>query len=205
MNPKLLWTAVAGAAMALAVVLTIGVAELPKNQNPAHSGGSQTPSAQLTLAEVKAHLAGSPAVLAALHRQGGELLEGGESTWQARLKALNGWPVVVNKWASWCEPCQAERVVFQRAASNWSRRVAFIGLDSRDTSRGDAQAFLKATPMSYPSYYDGSGALGRAVTDSSFTPVTVFVAKDGSKFIHQGPYTSLQALERDIERYAVGV
>jgi hypothetical protein len=77
-------------------------------------------------------------------------------------------------------------------------------VDSGDTSRGDAEAFLKATAMSYPSYYDGSGALGRAVTDSSFTPVTVFVAKGGGRYIHQGPYTNAKALERDIERYAVG-
>lgn len=191
--------------MALAVVLTIGVAELPKNDTATSPGGSQTPSAQLTRAAVNARLAGSPPALAALHAQGGELLEGGMSAWQAQLKALRGTPLVINKWASWCVPCQGERVVFQQAASNWGRRVAFLGLDSGDTSRSDARAFLKATPVSYPSYYDGGGTLGRAVTDSSFTPVTVFVAKDGSKFIHQGPYTSAQALERDIERYAVGV
>ena len=191
--------------MALAVVLTIGVAELPKNQSSTSSGGSQTQTPKLTSAEVNAQLAGSPPALAALHAQGGALLEGGTSAWQARLAAIKGWPVVVNKWASWCVPCQGERAVFQQASTNWGRRVAFIGLDSGDTSRSDARAFLKATPVSYPSYYDGSGALGRAVTDSSFTPVTVFVTKDGSKFIHQGPYTSAQALEHDIERYAVGV
>ncbi len=205
MTPKLIWTSVAGAAMALAVVLTIGVAELPKNQPSTPSGGSQAQPSKLTRAEVNAHLTGSPPALAALHTQGGELLEGGTSAWQAQLKALRGQPVVVNKWASWCVPCQGERAVFQQASTNWGRRVAFIGLDSGDTSRDDARAFLKATPVSYPSYYDASGTLGRAVTDSSFTPVTVFVTKDGSRYIHQGPYTSAQALERDVERYAVGV
>jgi len=192
--------------MALAVVLAIGIAELPKNGASGPSGGSQTQPSPLTRSAMQARLAGSPAVLAALHARGGELLElgGGTSAWQTQLKTLKGWPLVVNKWASWCVPCQGERAVFQQASTSWGRRVAFLGLDSGDTSRSDAAAFLKATPVSYPSYYDGSGTLGRAVTDSSFTPVTVFVAKNGSKFIHQGPYTTTKALERDIERYAVG-
>jgi cytochrome c biogenesis protein CcmG/thiol:disulfide interchange protein DsbE len=199
MTPRLVWTTVAGAATVLAVVLTIAVAELPK-----HSTGSQRQPAQLTRAQVQLRLAGSPPALAALHAQGGELLAGGGTAYHARLQALKGLPLVVNKWASWCVPCQGERVVFQQATANWGRRVAFLGLDSGDSSRGDAEAFLRATPMSYPSYYDGSGTLGREVTDSSFTPVTVFVAKGGGRYIHQGPYTSVGALERDIERYAVG-
>jgi cytochrome c biogenesis protein CcmG, thiol:disulfide interchange protein DsbE len=199
MTPRLVWTAVAGAASVLAVVLTIAVAELPKN-------GASSPQqpVQLTKAQVQIRLAGSPPALAALHAQGGELLAGGASAWHAQLQALTGLPLVVNKWASWCVPCQGERVVFQHAATSWGRRVAFLGLDSGDSSRGDAETFLKKTPMSYPSYYDASGALGRAVTDSSFTPVTVFVAKGGGRYIHQGPYTSVRALEHDIERYAVG-
>jgi cytochrome c biogenesis protein CcmG, thiol:disulfide interchange protein DsbE len=202
MNPRLVWTAVAGVAMALAVVLTIAVAELSNNSHSATPGTQQQP--QLTRAQLKARLAGSPPRLAALQVKGGELLESGAGAWQAQLRALKGLPIVVNKWASWCVPCQGERVVFQHAAAQWGRQVAFLGLDSGDTSQNDARAFLKATPTSYPSYYDSSGALGRAVTDSSFTPVTVFIAKGGSKFIHQGPYASTQALERDIERYAVG-
>jgi thiol-disulfide isomerase/thioredoxin len=213
MTPRLVWTTVAGAATVLAVVLTIAVAELPKNETPSKNGTpakNETPTrpgtqaGPLTRAAVQARLAGSPAALAALHAQGGELLEGGRSAWRAQLGALAGLPLVVNKWASWCVPCQGERGVFQRAAANWGRRVAFLGLDSGDTSRTDAEAFLKHTPMSYPSFYDASGALGREVTDSSFTPVTVFLTKGGSRYPHQGPYTSASALERDIERYAVG-
>jgi cytochrome c biogenesis protein CcmG, thiol:disulfide interchange protein DsbE len=201
MTPRLLWTAVAGVAMALAVVLTIAVAELPKG-----GGESRTQSqpAALTPAQVGERLEGSPPALAALHAQGGELLAGGASAWAARLRSLRGLPVVVNKWASWCVPCQGERIAFQRASADWGRRVAFLGIDSGDTSRTDAQAFLKATPaLSYPSFYDASGALGRTVSDSSFTPVTVILDGRGGRYIHQGPYESAGALERDIERYAL--
>jgi cytochrome c biogenesis protein CcmG, thiol:disulfide interchange protein DsbE len=200
MTPRLIWTAVAGAASALAVVLTIAVAELPKHS----SAGNGAAQAQLTQAQAQALLAGSPPALTALHAQGGELLADDGRAWQAQLRALHGLPLVVNKWASWCVPCQGERVVFQRAAANWGRRVAFLGIDAGDSSRSDAQAFLHVTPMSYPSFYDASGSLGREVTGSPFTPVTLFVTKDGGRYPHQGPYTSVAALERDIERYAVG-
>jgi cytochrome c biogenesis protein CcmG/thiol:disulfide interchange protein DsbE len=111
---------------------------------------------------------------------------------------------VINKWASWCVPCRAELGAFQRVAARYGRRVAFLGLDSGDASRTDAAAFLRAHPLSYPSYYDPSGALGSRVTDSSFTPVTVFVPVHGAPFIHQGQYPSAGKLEGDVGRYALG-
>ncbi len=183
--------------MTLAVVLTIAVAQLQSSPSQ-----TQAQPPRLTQAQIRAQLRGSPPALAALHAKAGELLAGTGGAWRAQLRALHGWPVVVNKWASWCVPCQGEREVFQRATASWGKRVAFLGLDSGDTSEGDARAFMAATPMSYPSYYDASGALGRAATDSSFTPVTVFLTSSGGRFIHQGPYTSVAALERDIRRYA---
>jgi cytochrome c biogenesis protein CcmG/thiol:disulfide interchange protein DsbE len=111
---------------------------------------------------------------------------------------------VINKWASWCVPCRAEFGAFQRASLALGREVAFFGIDSGDTSRADAVSFLRSYPLSYPSYYDPSGQAGGAITDSSFTPVTVFVDSTGRQYIHQGPYPSLQKLERDVRRYALG-
>jgi thiol-disulfide isomerase/thioredoxin len=148
-------------------------------------------------------LAGSPPALEALHHQGGRLLEGGTHALHARLADLKGYPVVINKWASWCVPCKDEFATFQRVSAEYGRRVAFLGLDSADTSRTDAVAFLKSFPVSYPSYYDPSGALGEQLTDSPFTPVTVFIPRHGRPFIRQGQYPSVGKLRRDIERYAL--
>jgi thiol-disulfide isomerase/thioredoxin len=183
---------------ALVVLLVVGVIEL--------SGSSSAPSSaplKLTIAQMQDRLAGSPQPLAALHAQAGELLQGNSSQLHARLTSLRGHPVVINKWASWCAPCRAEFAAFQRASLSQGRQVAFIGIDSGDSSRADALAFLRSFPVSYPSYYDQSGRLGAAVTDSTFTPVTVFYDSRGAQFIHQGPYLSQAKLEEDVRRYAL--
>jgi cytochrome c biogenesis protein CcmG/thiol:disulfide interchange protein DsbE len=185
------------ACLALAALIAVGVSRLPDNAGGGSSG------ARLTPARVSALLAGSPAPLAALHAQADLLLGGGASALHARLAALRGYPVVINKWASWCGPCKEELGAFQRVSAEYGRRVAFLGIDSQDTSRGEAASFLRSFPVSYPSYYDQSGGLGEQTTDSSATPATVFIAPDGHRFIWQGQFASVGKLKRYVERYAM--
>lgn len=195
MTPKRTVTALA--LLAVVALVVVGLVQL---------GGTPaaTPASKLTLAQMRERLQGSPEPLAALHAQSSQLLPGGLRALRARLAALHGRPVVVNKWASWCVPCRSEFGVFQRVAVSMGRRVAFLGIDSGDTTRSDAVSFLREHPVAYPSYFDPSGEAGQAITDSSFTPVTVFFTPSGATFIHQGPYPSVAKLERDVRRYALG-
>jgi cytochrome c biogenesis protein CcmG/thiol:disulfide interchange protein DsbE len=186
------------ACLAVAALIAIGVSELPGEPS------TDTPkTTRLTKAQVGALLAGSPRPLAALHAQGGMLLEGGGKTLHARLAGLKGYPVVINKWASWCVPCKEELPAFQQAAAEYGKRVAFIGLDSGDSGKTDGEAFLRSFPVSYPSWYDPSGALGEQITDSSFTPVTVLIPVHGKPYIRQGQYPTLGKLKADVQRYAL--
>jgi thiol-disulfide isomerase/thioredoxin len=179
-------------------VIAVGISDLPNG--PATGGPTST---RLTAAQASALLAGSPPALAALHAQASLLLEGGGPALRARLSALRGYPVVINKWASWCGACKEEFGAFQRASAEYGRRVAFLGLDSAEPNRNEAAAFLRSFPVSYPSYYDRSGQLGERITYSPNTPITLFLGRDGRQFIHQGQYPNVQKLERDIVRYAL--
>jgi cytochrome c biogenesis protein CcmG, thiol:disulfide interchange protein DsbE len=185
------------AVAALAAVVAIGLSQSSQRAS------SATPPA-LRPAQIRAALAGSPPQLARLHGQADQLLPGGSAALRARLTALRGRAVVINKWASWCGPCRHEFPIFQHASVDLGRTVAFMGLDSAD-NRGDAARFLREFPVSYPSYVDPSGQLGTSTTKSTFFPVTVFYDRAGHQsFIHQGEYTTVAQLDLDIKRYALG-
>jgi cytochrome c biogenesis protein CcmG, thiol:disulfide interchange protein DsbE len=146
---------------------------------------------------------GSPPPLAEIHAQANQLIGGGPAAFEARLRSLRGHPVVVNMWASWCEPCQSEFPTYQRASVAYGRQVAFLGIDAKDHN-ADATAFLRKFPVTYPSYTDPHGSIASAIHSYQAYPQTFFFNSQGKKvFDKAGPYLSVGALERDIRRYVL--
>lgn len=149
-------------------------------------------------------LAGAPAPLTALYRQGNKLLPGGVDAYEKRLAALRGYPAVVNVWASWCGPCRFEFPHFQQAAASYGKRVAFLAVDSEDSDDA-ASTFLAEEPIPYPSYTDPDKDVADSIGASLGLPDTAFYDRNGRLvYLKQGPYDDYTELKADIERFALG-
>lgn len=148
-------------------------------------------------------LAGSPAPLAALHREAGKLLQGGQDAYEARIAELRGYPIVVNVWGSWCGPCRFEFPMLQQVSARQGKRVAFLGIDM-DDSDSAAHTFLAEAPVPYPSYTDPDESLANSIAPRRGLPRTAFYDKHGSLvFLKLGPYKSASELSSDVRLYAV--
>lgn len=148
-------------------------------------------------------LAGAPAPLAALYKQGNQLLPGGEEAFEQRLAALKGFPVVVNVWASWCGPCRFEFPTLQKLSAAYGKRVAFLGVDSQDSDEA-ATTFLAEAPVPYPSYTDPDQGITEAIGATRGLPDTAFYGRHGELcYLKQGPYTDRAELGMDLHRFAL--
>jgi thiol-disulfide isomerase/thioredoxin len=90
--------------------------------------------------------------------------------------------VVLNVWASWCPPCEAEAPELKKAAEAMEaagKPVAFMGIDTRDnTASGLATAKRHGLP--YPSLEDKSGTMILALQGKvQFPPTTLVLDRSG--------------------------
>lgn len=94
------------------------------------------------------------------------------------LAALRGQVVVLNFWASWCDPCKDEAPILQ---DFWltvaqPQGVAMVGIDTQDLS-DDARAFAKTYGLTYPLVHDAGGEVGRAYGVGAFPETFVLDAQ----------------------------
>jgi cytochrome c biogenesis protein CcmG, thiol:disulfide interchange protein DsbE len=94
------------------------------------------------------------------------------------LASLRGHPVVLNFWASWCDPCKGESAMLQREWTHYRKQgVVFLGIDYHDVA-GDARTFLSHHGVTYPAVQDGSGKVGDRYGITG-VPETYFVDRRG--------------------------
>ncbi len=78
---------------------------------------------------------------------------GGRST----LASLRGKVVVLNFWASWCEPCQVEAPMLEHAQRSLERHDATVlGVTYQDDSP-DSESFVRRYHLTYPILRDATG------------------------------------------------
>jgi peroxiredoxin len=122
---------------------------------------------------------GEPAPDGALPR-----LEGGG---EVSLTDYRGTWVLVNFWASWCDPCRDESPALESFHRRYrDRGFSVLGIDTQDLS-GDGQAFVREFGLTYPHLRDADGA---AAEDYGTTgvPESFLVDPEGKvRLVRRGP------------------
>lgn len=126
----------------------------------------------------------------------GEIDEGSPGVFSSTLRSLRGKPVVVNFWATWCEPCKREMPRIVAAAKKYEGRVHFLGVDVEDDVKA-AAAFARRYEMPFRSLSDPDGTIRR---DQKLLglPVTQFYSAEGDLSFLQNGEISAKDLDRKI-------
>jgi thiol-disulfide isomerase/thioredoxin len=91
---------------------------------------------------------------------------------------LRGRAVLLNFWASWCEPCRAEMPTLQQLVDVYGEdKLAVLALNFKE-SAGTATRFAKNAAMTVPVLLDPSGEIAKRYAVKIF-PTTVGIGRDG--------------------------
>jgi cytochrome c biogenesis protein CcmG, thiol:disulfide interchange protein DsbE len=121
-----------------------------------------------------AHPASAPDTV--LGRPAPEVVVQGLDDREVALSGQLGRPVVLNFWASWCAPCRQEEGPLKAAALRWSGRVAFLGVDFRDSL---AAARATQARVGYPYPVGPAASAVPAAYGVTAPPETFFIDSRG--------------------------
>ena len=117
---------------------------------------------------------------------------GGEPVSLARLQ---GRPVVLNFWATWCVPCVQEHPLLLSAARQLGEEVQFLGVVYQDEEE-TARSWLRRRGSSYPSLVDPQSKTAIAYGIIG-VPETYFIDPRGTIVAkHIGPLDSQTLMAR---------
>lgn len=106
-----------------------------------------------------------------------------------RLADFRGKPLVLNFFASWCDPCKEEApVVKAMAAEAAEKGYAVLGVAVQDT-REDAARFMQEEGLAFPAAVDLDSKVARAYRVIG-PPTTFFIDPEGViRHVFMGPLT----------------
>lgn len=117
------------------------------------------------------------------------------------LSDFRGQPVIVNFWASWCNPCKHEMPYFEEAYQQYGEQIRFLMVNLTDGSRetvDSAREYIDGQSYTFPVYFDTdySGAIAYSV---GAIPATYFIDETGALVAYGKSSLSAEQLQRGID------
>ncbi|MCS6899316.1 MAG: TlpA disulfide reductase family protein [Myxococcales bacterium] len=107
-----------------------------------------------------------------------EVVYNGPPNSKIRLSEFQGKPVLLDFWATWCGPCQAQAPILNRVAERYRERgLIVLGINTGDRP-GLAPLFAAKKGLTYPILFDASHDVADTY-DVTSLPTLVLVSKDG--------------------------
>jgi len=112
------------------------------------------------------------------------------------LGEAHGRPVVINFWATWCGPCEAELPVKKRLAREFEGTARFLGINLTTSEAGvdEVRRYAREHEINYPVLLDVRGAVQQRYGVRG-TPTTYIVDSEGGvahKFMGAMNYRDMQ-------------
>lgn len=185
-----------GAALVV-LALAAGFALIPRVTRGCEAGASTDEVAP----DFKARIVANGDNLGAIGVEGGAArTPGGEAPNTLELSSLRGRPVLLDFWATWCGPCQAEAPIVNTIAQRYkSRGLAVIGVNTSDED-GLAAQFVRKKGLGFPIVYDEGNHIARQYRVGSL-PTLIVVSKAGRIVAIRHGVTSDAALDDIVRRY----
>lgn len=102
------------------------------------------------------------------------------------LSALKGRVVLVDMWATWCDPCKESFPFYSRLQDEYGEQGFRVLAVSVDTERAAVAEFLEANPVSFTVLHDPEGTVPQKMAIETM-PTAFLVGKDGKvAYMHAG-------------------
>jgi cytochrome c biogenesis protein CcmG, thiol:disulfide interchange protein DsbE len=119
------------------------------------------------------------------------------------LASFRGKVVVLNMFASWCEPCQAEAPLLAREQRVLSaHNGTLVGVTYQDSS-GDAKEFVRHYHVTYPVVRDVDGDFASSLGVNG-VPETFVIGRDGRIMAFNGGPLTAQWLKQTLPPILAG-
>jgi peroxiredoxin len=95
------------------------------------------------------------------------------------LSDYRGKAVLLNFWATWCQPCKIEMPWFEELQKQYGPQgLQVVGIAMDDAGKDDIAKFAKQMGVNYPIVL-GKESVGDAYGGVQFLPSTFFIDRDG--------------------------